>query len=150
VPSFLFMARPKGIPAWNKGKKMGFTPIFSFKKGRVPWNKGKKLSTEVVQKLRDAKLGKSGKLSNAWKGGKTPRNKHYLSRPEYKNWRNKVFERDDYTCQECGERGVFLEAHHKKSWAKYPELRFVVDNGVTLCRDCHIEVDILRARFYKK
>lgn len=56
---------------------------------------------------------------------------------EYKLWRKSVFERDDYTCQICGRRGVKLNAHHKKSYAYFPELRYAIDNGITLCVDCH-------------
>jgi nitrate/TMAO reductase-like tetraheme cytochrome c subunit len=51
-------------------------------------------------------------------------------------WRVKVFERDNYTCRECGKRGQ-LQAHHKKSWAENVALRFNVRNGITLCVDCH-------------
>ena len=57
--------------------------------------------------------------------------------PKYITWRSLVFERDGYTCQECGKVGVTLNAHHKKHYAYFPKLRFDVDNGVTLCKNCH-------------
>jgi 5-methylcytosine-specific restriction endonuclease McrA len=54
----------------------------------------------------------------------------------YINWRNSVFQRDNYTCQECGKRSD-VQAHHIKEWAQHPDLRYNVNNGVTLCVDCH-------------
>jgi len=56
---------------------------------------------------------------------------------EYKEWRNAVFRRDDYTCQRCGSRGVKVNAHHIKPFAYYHDLRTDVDNGITLCVACH-------------
>lgn len=56
---------------------------------------------------------------------------------EYKAWRRAVFERDDFTCQTCGKRGIKLNAHHKKSYAYYPEGRYDISNGITLCEACH-------------
>lgn len=59
---------------------------------------------------------------------------------EYKLWRKAIFERDDYTCQVCGQRGVKLNAHHKKPYAYFPDLRYSIDNGITLCISCHQKV----------
>lgn len=56
-------------------------------------------------------------------------------------WRKEVFDRDGYTCQECGIRGGVLNADHIKSWAYYPELRFDRNNGRTLCIDCHRQTE---------
>lgn len=62
----------------------------------------------------------------------------------YKQWRSKVFERDSYTCVICGDRNlpgrgesVVLQADHIKPFAHFPELRFDIDNGRTLCGPCH-------------
>ncbi len=53
--------------------------------------------------------------------------------PELIEWRKAVFKRDDYTCQECGIRGTYLEADHIKPFAFFPELRTELSNGRTLC-----------------
>lgn len=60
---------------------------------------------------------------------------------EYKEWRLMVFGRDNFACQMCLERGVYLHAHHIRKFAGYPMLRFAVFNGITLCRGCHKKVN---------
>ena len=64
-------------------------------------------------------------------------NQSERSNPQYPVWRKSVFERDGYQCRDCGTGGR-LQAHHIKEWAEYPELRFEVDNGLTLCDECHV------------
>ncbi|KKR69696.1 MAG: hypothetical protein UU10_C0007G0002 [Parcubacteria group bacterium GW2011_GWF1_40_6] len=106
----------KGLQvAWNKGiKGLHLSPSTEFKKGIVPWN---------------------------WRGI-TPINERIRKSLEYKLWRMAVFERDNYTCVWCGAKNgngksVVLNADHIKPFAFYPELRFAIDNGRTLCVDCH-------------
>ena len=57
---------------------------------------------------------------------------------DYRNWRKSVFERDNFICQFCGQRGGILNADHIQSFTYFPELRFSIDNGRTLCRKCHV------------
>lgn len=61
-----------------------------------------------------------------------------LNNWRYVEWRTKVYERDNYTCQCCGDnRGNDLNAHHLNSYSRYPESRLSIENGVTLCNKCH-------------
>ena len=76
-----------------------------------------------------------------WKGGITPSMEEIRDCVEYKLWRESVFERDNFTCIWCGQRGGRLEADHVKSFADYPALRFAIDNGRTLCKECHKKTD---------
>ena len=51
-----------------------------------------------------------------------------------------MFKRDAFTCQRCHDnRGGNLEAHHLNSYTDFPDERFVLENGITLCRECHKE-----------
>ena len=56
---------------------------------------------------------------------------------QYIEWRTKIFERDNFTCQKCRQHGGDLNAHHLKSYAEYPKLRLILENGITLCFQCH-------------
>lgn len=61
-------------------------------------------------------------------------------RPETNAWRDAIFKRDNYTCQECGKKGGKLSAHHKAPYSLFPKLRYDPDNGITVCHDCHKEI----------
>jgi len=92
--------------------------------GKVPWNKGK----EVPQI--------SGKNHWNWQGGISENNRH-LNRKKDKEWRFKVFKKENFICWICGKNSPKLNAHHLKAYAYYPKLRFKVSNGLTLCGFCH-------------
>jgi hypothetical protein len=72
-----------------------------------------------------------------WKGGKSEVNHRLRNENESKEWREKVYKRDYWTCQKCGYKGHQIVAHHILDFNNYPDLRFDVNNGVTLCRSCH-------------
>jgi len=59
--------------------------------------------------------------------------------PEYIHWRKLVYERDKYTCQCCKKNGIVLNAHHIENYSNNIELRLKIDNGITMCKDCHNE-----------
>lgn len=80
---------------------------------------------------------RGGALNARWLGGISGPNRAFRRSAEYAAWRTSVFERDDYTCVECGQRGGTLHADHIQPFATHPELRLVLDNGRTLCFACH-------------
>jgi 5-methylcytosine-specific restriction endonuclease McrA len=95
-------------------------------------------SPEVRKRISES-LG--GSKSHLWRGGITAQNTKVRNSFVTRLWRESVFKRDDYTCQECGQRGGQLHAHHLKPFSSYPESRFDVENGQTLCVECHKKTD---------
>lgn len=109
--------------------------------------KGKLKSIEHRRKIGFAR---SGEKSNFWKGGIVSENERIRKSFEYKLWRESVFKRDNYTCIWCGQIGGKLNADHIKPFSDYPELRFAIDNGRTLCVSCHKKTDTYGIKMYWK
>ena len=105
----------------------------------------KKISEELKGRIKppNAYSFPKGKLHPFWKGGITSLNQIIRHSLEYKLWRESVFKRDNWTCVWCKIRGAKLNADHIKPFYLYPELRFAIDNGRTLCVECHRKTDPL-------
>lgn len=95
-------------------------------------------SRECLKENRRAR--QAGEKSHRWRGGKTSKSMLIRTSARYAEWRKQVFERDNYTCQLCGQRGGKLAAHHIKPFAKHQELRLRFENGITLCWSCHASI----------
>lgn len=108
---------------------------------------GKKQSPELIKKRADALRGHKQSPETIAKrtlGRRRPilkpdESKIWKNRIEYKNWRKAVFERDNWTCQKYKERGGELHPHHVRNFAEHSELRFDVNNGITLSVKAHRE-----------
>lgn len=146
--------------SWNKGKTKETDPrlrkLSSTLKGRkIPWAKkisagNKKFYAEggvsgFAKRWQENPDFARGENNAVWKGGTSRAYKTGYYSYEYKNWRKAIFERDDFRCRTCGATG-FITAHHIKSFAHFPELRFDLDNGITLCEPCHSLTDNYRGK----
>jgi hypothetical protein len=83
-----------------------------------------------------------------YNGGISTENHIIRGSVEYKKWRMSVFYRDRFRCQVCGTRGNDINAHHLKPFAIFLEDRFDINNGVTLCVECHQLADNLNKKLY--
>jgi hypothetical protein len=154
------LAKLGGIP-WNKGKK-GL---------QISWCKGKHLLKKHREKLSKSRIGKKptlgrhwkvknvskmseshrGEKGSNWKGGTTLLNKRIRICFKYRQWISDIFQRDNFTCQDCFKRGGFLEAHHKDLFSDILKRNNIktfeealnceelwnLNNGITLCKNCH-------------
>lgn len=132
-----------------------------FRKEYTPWNKGVTLSEKIRNKISEnssrfwlgKKLsenhknmisqGRTGKMTGenhfAWIKDRTKiKGLDERNNPEYKQWRLKVLNKDDYRCRICGEqkKGEMI-ADHIFSFTKFLRLRYTLENGQALCRECH-------------
>jgi len=112
--------------------------------------KGKQLKVKIGNEHR-------GERSHFWKGGVWTVNGQIRHSEKYAKWRKKVFMRDGFVCQDCGNKGGELNAHHLVSFSEIVgksnifsvedsllcEELWDVDNGVTLCVPCHQQREML-------
>lgn len=149
----------KGKNHWNWGKHWGKetkNKISNSLKGKLTGEKnpfyGKTHTERVRQIVSESNKKRVGELSGNWKGGITPLNFQIRDNFKSRQWHSDIFTRDNFTCQECGDdTGGNLNAHHIKSLSfllqKYEiinlkqaivcEELWNINNGVTLCIECH-------------
>lgn len=161
MPSGVYI-RTKKHAAWNKGIKLDrtkypnmghLTPHSKESRDKISVAKGspkererarsymlgRKMSVEAIEKMRLSKIGKCGENAYAWKGGLPARKRQDVRNDSaYHGWRMGVWKRDGFKCKInnddcCGK----IEAHHILSWREYVELRYEVNNGITLCHAHH-------------
>ncbi len=134
---------------------------------KVDWSVGKsyresgwKHTEEAKRRMSEGsrKTAPRGEKHWYWKGGISPLRNRLEDTFAYKQWRKEVFERDNYTCQDCGKRGGNLEAHHIKpfltilkeidksvknkfQYALQYNILWDVSNGITYCIKCHSKND---------
>lgn len=153
---------PKGVYTRTEQHRLSLS-ITAKRLGRVPPSKNGvpnsieqrlKISNSLkgIQHTEESIRKRSAKNKSNYdlKGRKTPESIRIRTSLEYKNWRMSVFKRDRFTCVCCGIKGgwskelkrrIILNADHIKPFSQYPELRFSLDNGRTLCFECHKKTD---------
>lgn len=107
--------------------------------------KGRKLTLKQRKRISEARkrtnymFGRTGNLSPNWKGGLEMRKKEDRRNDSaYQEWRRQLWIRDGYKCKvknkDCNGR---IEAHHILSWRNHRDLRYIINNGITLCQFHH-------------
>lgn len=128
-------------------------------------NTGKVRTEEMRRRIGKAGVGKHvGEKNGMWKGGITKIDKLCRRMMEYRQWRSDVFQRDNWTCRTCGINKVYVTAHHINGLNKIireNNIKNIIDarnckemwdinNGITLCEECHSLTDNYRGRSIKK
>lgn len=128
-------------------------------KKRIQTRKNNNYHHTITTRLKMSKSAHRGCENHFWKGGITPLRNAIESSLKYKQWRQEVFIRDNFTCQKCKNKGGYLHSHHKKKFSimldeikqNLPLLSLYegamiysplwdLDNGITLCEKCHKKI----------
>lgn len=108
----------------------------------LPHNKEKQRQAVILAGKRKKGIPKPNQRKNTEKLDYRNIRHIEMGRLEYKEWREKVFKRDDYTCMCCGHKSskglsIPLNADHILPYKYFPEEIYNLDNGRTLCEECH-------------
>lgn len=115
------------------------------------WLKKHKIPRRTVSEVRAIKkwglsgeqngmYGRCGAQNPRWIDGSSPERQTMYARFFWKEIARNVYKRDNYKCVRCFvpySSTNKLHAHHIKPWAGNVENRFVLDNIIALCKNCH-------------
>lgn len=76
-------------------------------------------------------------MCHFWKWWVSSKNELDRKSLNYRNWRKYIFTRDNFTCKKCNISWWKLNAHHINNFSEFEELRFDINNWITLCESCH-------------
>ncbi|MCK9279263.1 MAG: HNH endonuclease [Melioribacteraceae bacterium] len=83
-----------------------------------------------------------GEKHPRWKGGITPRIELLRSSKEYRKWKKEVLTRDNFSCKmpDCNKKTDKMNVHYIIPIYMDDTKIFEVDNGITLCQECHRKI----------
>lgn len=125
----------KGATPHNKGR--GDVSFVCEICGKTFTSKNHKRKKTCSESCFEIMLHTKGEDHWNYKGEQATTQQRRRNWAEYREWRKEILKKDNYTCHKCNKRGGKLTVHHIFNWSKYPEKRFDIDNGVTLCWSCH-------------
>ena len=150
----------KGICAqWNKGRKASAETIaknssahigqkaHNYGQGRVHFNCAA-CGSDVFDKPYRRKLTCGAKCRGAirgvdhwnYAGVSAVEQQRLRLTADHREWKKRVCSKADYHCINCDTRSVRdITAHHLDSFAHQPDRRLADDNGVALCKGCHLQ-----------
>ena len=125
------LLRKFNIPVYSQSERM---MDYYYKKGGI--EKAREIAGSKESRILNS-CRHQGITRDEFNGFARSENLRLRGNAKYFDWRKNVFERDNYTCQCCGQHGGKLNAHHIKNFSDNEQLRYDVDNGITLCFNCH-------------
>jgi len=139
------LLREEKIKPWNKNRT--YEEIFGIER-----------AIKVKERISRNHADFRGEKAPNWKGGRCLLYENIRKSKEYVAWRNAVFIRDDYICQDCNRRSkagdsFSVISHHLQEFTGILQNNNIgtieeaidceelwnIDNGMTLCEGCHIE-----------
>lgn len=130
--TILNLMKKFNIPSFSNSEAY---KIYLYEKGGL--EKAREYASSMENRIRSS-CRQHGIDVNNFQGFSTTEQHIARNNYKYKDWKQQVFKRDNYTCQCCGKRGGDLNAHHLYNFSEYVSLRYDVDNGITFCKECHL------------